>query len=537
MYTLGQLKTAIRQTIWPEGEADNLVAAHDKFFVDALLDIQTWVKCQQQDHTDIIPQCATLYNCGLTVFDAPRGAIFKLSVIDGADYCSEITYHQVDACYIRSYLTRSSRRGCCLSIPLFFGFPASGHAAYPVPTDAGLPAGLPLLPLGYHYPQTSTDRPHGRSRHGVWAIERGKIYVAPWIQSAETILLKWDGIKRTWTDADPVDPDPQLASAIEEYVRWQHAGKYDRDSDEAARAAGAYNLARQTLIYNCREETRKRGCETSLARGSSVGTGTLYYNEEQSAGASCPAGQTGAPVSVTIPAGTVGSTISISDANEKAQQQAQVQAQAQLVCSPTPTTYWNAAQTQTASCDVEEGAPTPVGTPVTVTIPANTYSSTVSQSAADALAQSAALAQARAQRSCTYGNAAQTAECPNNPSVTATVPPNTFQSTISQADADALAMAEAQNRVNADPSCLGSAIFWNTVQNIVVPITACIIYGSSTSTPTVGVTVPAHLFSGATQSAANTAARNAGQVLASSIAQSRGQQHLCQSYTTTYPGP
>ena len=85
MYTFGQLKTAIRQIIWPDGEADNLVAAHDKFFIDALMDLQTWVKCLEQDHTDIIPQCATLYNCGLTVLDAPRGAILKLSVIDKID--------------------------------------------------------------------------------------------------------------------------------------------------------------------------------------------------------------------------------------------------------------------------------------------------------------------------------------------------------------------------------------------------------------------------------------------------------------------
>ena len=85
MYTFGQLKSDIRKRVFPAGEASNLVASHDKMFIDAMMDLQTWVKCLQYDHTDLVPQCATLYNCGLTVFDAPRGSILKVSVVDRID--------------------------------------------------------------------------------------------------------------------------------------------------------------------------------------------------------------------------------------------------------------------------------------------------------------------------------------------------------------------------------------------------------------------------------------------------------------------
>ena len=85
--TFGQFKSAIRGRIWPPGSAepDNLVASHDKDFIDSLVDLQTWVPCLQQDNTDLYPQCSTTYNCGLTVLPAPRGIIKKLSVIDKID--------------------------------------------------------------------------------------------------------------------------------------------------------------------------------------------------------------------------------------------------------------------------------------------------------------------------------------------------------------------------------------------------------------------------------------------------------------------
>lgn len=82
--TFGQLKARIRATLWPQGEAANLVPAHDQSFLDALIDIQTWVPCEQQDNTSLFPQCATFYNCGLTTFDAPQGIIRKVSVMDKA---------------------------------------------------------------------------------------------------------------------------------------------------------------------------------------------------------------------------------------------------------------------------------------------------------------------------------------------------------------------------------------------------------------------------------------------------------------------
>jgi hypothetical protein len=91
--TFGEFKQLIRANLWPAGEAPQLVAPHNKAFVDAMIDIQTVVECAQSDNTNLYPQCATFYNCGTTIFDAPRGAIKSVAVIDkvGASNSGTVT--------------------------------------------------------------------------------------------------------------------------------------------------------------------------------------------------------------------------------------------------------------------------------------------------------------------------------------------------------------------------------------------------------------------------------------------------------------
>ena len=561
--TFAQLKSAVRAIIFPSGEASSLIAAHDKAFIDALIDLQTWVSCLQTDNTSIFPQCSTLYNCGITVFDAPRGRIKKISVIGsekapspsgdivltgsfspqitdpttapvslgavssanlyvletlclgsacktkevpgyfnitinystptgpgilvkrvtlndcntvqtdqinvasgsaiyiqiapvnvpsrnvlgsgGAQltvnvrqyvasdvltptpaFCEEISYKQIEPDYVQKYWNHARQRRFCPSIPFFFGLNPEGsglHRYPPVPTDATVPAGLAILPLGYSYPQADTDK-HHRARVGLWALERQKIYIVPWLNSDESVIVKWDGIKRSWAPADPIDDDPLLIEAVTQYVRKDHFTFWERDPQMAQEATAAYGEARQKLIHECREETRIRGNEPSFAR-SSAGSLTLFYNNQQTATASCPSGQTGSQAFVTIAAGTVASSLSQADADAQALAQAQQQAQAQLNCQQPQQTYTNTPQTYTATCV------TGTGTPVTVTIPAGQFSSVVSQAVADGLAMAAAQTQAQTQLSCAYTNTAQTytAVCPNQ--ATAGVPTMTSNTTPS----------------------------------------------------------------------------------------------------------
>lgn len=383
------------------------------------------------------------------------------------------------------------------------------------PDDLGLET-APPLPLGHHYAQTSTDRAHGRAKYGWFAINGGQIVLVPWIQNTETVLLYWDGIKRDWTDLDPIDPDPLFKRTIEAYVRWQHEMKHGHDPKIQADAESAYNAGVAQLMYLCRQENElmdSRAMGFDDARGSSQVIKT-YVNEAQQATANCQSPQTGTPITVSIPAGTVSSLISVDDANAKARSQALQQAGAQLNCTTPAIVYENTAQHYTADCGLAQG------NPVSVTVPAGTFTSSVSQADADAQALASATASANAALSCTFLNAEQTymASCQDSSHpTTVTVAAGAFTSTISQSDADALAMASAQSQVNATLASLCSAttLYHNTQQ--VVPVS---YYCNFTRTTLTGnITVAANTFT-------STASQSAANLLAQQYAQTVGRAQL-----------
>lgn len=558
-YTFAQLKADLRLNLFPTGEADNLVGPHNQMFVEAMVDIQRADKCLQINNVEVIAQCDTLFQAGHTIIDKPSGRCKKLYVIDKInqttgledasqplDWSSDIIYRQCRYEDLKRFISNAIAGSATLNgflqwftaafglntlLP-FVPFPQFWFSkwAYPPPSDAGL-GQAPPLPLGYHYAQQSTDAPGQRSQFGMWAVKGGQIFIAPWIQSTETIVLEWDGIKSSWQDTDLVHSGPTFKLAVENYVRWQHEAKYGRDSKLLADASQAYAGTISQLIYDCRQSNLIRDendPQNMVARGSGFDQVT-YSNTPQSATANCPTGQNGTPVTVTIPAGQVVSTLSVQDANNKAQSLALQQAGAQLLCTANPAgtggggtgstpTYQNNPQTYTAHCISGQGA---VQT-ATVTISAGQYQSTVSQADADAQALTAATSQATAQLQCVYLNAKQTATgaCPNNASVTTTqtIQAGQYQSSVSQAAADAAALQAAQNLVAiwVSQNCGGGGggnapLVYNTAQTATVTFQCKInVNPGNPGSPvyiyepiTVTVTVAANIVAAATQAFAN----------------------------------
>lgn len=296
-YTFGDLKDELRPLLWPQGEAENLVIPHNKFFEEAMVEIQRWVPCQQYNNTQIYRACSRFYQCGLTVMQAPSGGdplrsignkIISVSVIDKInpttrqedatspdDWCSKIQYTQVDFCKLEKYSQHVKTCYTCGGGPLafadfsgIFGFPymMCGKGNFPVPDDQEYLAN-PALPMGFHYqPQTSTNSRYGRAQMGVWALHRGRLYLAPWLQGTEIVIVEWDGLKNIWDDIDFVENNITLKRAVRYYVAWNHARDYDQDNDAAARAQDNWNEALKDLMRDCREETRVQGCEPSHAR-------------------------------------------------------------------------------------------------------------------------------------------------------------------------------------------------------------------------------------------------------------------------------
>jgi len=342
-------KTKLRRTIWVSpGESANLVAAHNIFFNEAMVEIAKWCLLNRQNNTSVIAACKTLVRCGLTVFDSPPtvdgpGVIRRVYSIANDDWCfpagtmvttargqvpieklttkdrvltrkgfrrilwSGMTSAKAIVRQVRledgnsflatpkhriwtnengwiplelltgahtllSLTTNSKKQSfaplrvqavtplrCVVPVydltvegesefftdgvlvhncdTVFYEAASfrdvqcwSNHfrCAFTNPENAGLPA----LQQGFKYAESSTDSPNGRARLGMWAVERNRVYVAPWIQSNEKVVLEWDGWKQDWQDDDIVDEviwGADIQAAIRTFVRWKHEDNFGCD--------------------------------------------------------------------------------------------------------------------------------------------------------------------------------------------------------------------------------------------------------------------------------------------------------------------
>lgn len=218
MATYKEFTDRIRRRIWVSpGEPRNLVPAHTEMFKQAMIDLGKWVEILRVNNTSVFPACSSYVDCGKTIVDAPLGEIHRVYTIANSEWCDRVdlwhvSYRELD-CHARNLINQC------------------------VAWEAPLNVGMPALQQGIKFAQPSTDSPYGRARTGDWAIWRNRLYVFPWLQSNEDLVVEWDGWKKDWGDADLVDTDfwtPDVEAAIESFVRWQTELKFG----DPARAKG-----------------------------------------------------------------------------------------------------------------------------------------------------------------------------------------------------------------------------------------------------------------------------------------------------------
>ena len=238
MLTFLQLKTGIRNDIWPSGEPENLVVGHDNAFQEAAAEIAKWVKCEQTKNANVVQFCQTNYKGGMTVLAAPVGRIYRIFTVANQNFDDPVFYRQTEWPEPESWAR---------NLYLFPG---------PLVTDSR------PLPLGFGYANAVNDSAYGRARTGIWAIHNGNIYIAPWIQSNELVVIEWDGIKENWADADLVNPAIKYRQAIKLYVQYAH----ERDYGTEARAdkfknrqhSGWFDEVLEDLMDECKKQTELR---------------------------------------------------------------------------------------------------------------------------------------------------------------------------------------------------------------------------------------------------------------------------------------
>lgn len=239
--TARQLMTAIRGELYPSGEQENLVAAHDQLFQEAFAEIAKWVPCEQTDNVNTTDFCATNFLRGMSVIAQPDGIVRRVYAVANHDYEDPIFYKEVDFEYLRQW------------------------AVTLVGSVGLLPANPTTYPLGFAEANSQYDCACGRARVAFFAKSKGNIYTAPWLQSMETLVVEWDGIKTNWADADAVTQTLDYKRAIKQYFQYAH----ERDYGNPQRAAMFYNPnttphsgifaeSRAALMWQCDQKRKMR---------------------------------------------------------------------------------------------------------------------------------------------------------------------------------------------------------------------------------------------------------------------------------------
>lgn len=234
----------LRREIWPfAGEAKNLREAHNAHFKEAMIDLGKWVPCLHTNNTSVFPACGTYVQCAITVLPCPVGLIRRVYTIANAEWCDRVF------AVSRRYqdILEWSRELMQL-------------------TDWVSPeqvAGMPLQ-KGFRFASSSTDGTWGRSRTLIYAIDRKRLYLAPWIQSNESVVVEWDGYKTDWLEVDLLDTDwwtPDIESAVKQFVRMCHERDFGGDTERYMQAKLEYASALADAMHWCREKTKQIASE------------------------------------------------------------------------------------------------------------------------------------------------------------------------------------------------------------------------------------------------------------------------------------
>lgn len=228
-----------KEELWKfPGEAKSLVPAHDKFFLEAMIELQRWVPCLQVNHTSVYPACSTYVQCGLTVVEAPSGVIKRVYTVANQEFCDPVYASG------RAHKEILQWQKCLMS-------------RFTSPENVGMPA----LQQGFKFAEASTDSTAGRARTGIWSINRHRLYLAPWLQSNEMLVIEWDGAKKQWLDTDVLDSElwgPDTAAVVKLFVQKSHERDFGCDRQKLRDLEIDFASKLGDLKYWCNERTRNQ---------------------------------------------------------------------------------------------------------------------------------------------------------------------------------------------------------------------------------------------------------------------------------------
>ena len=250
-----QLKSTVLAAAFPLGVPENLTASLEGYVQSALIEIQRFIRCYRYRHDNVYAACQTYWHCGASVISAPAGRILRAYTVENEGFCNPVVYNPVSIGEFRRYQARWQANW--------------QNSGYEAPNSS---AGLPL---GFDVPNATSDAVSGRAQAGVYALDptSRRLYVGPWLQTTESLVVEWQGIKRTWADGDLVPSDPDFIRLCRLFVELEYGRKWGcNDLDVRERS---YREAYADISVTCEAETRLHG-EPATAEEASAARWNIY---------------------------------------------------------------------------------------------------------------------------------------------------------------------------------------------------------------------------------------------------------------------
>lgn len=247
--TFLELFNDVASRVWPEGRSARLATLHKGWLRDALIELQRHVKCLQASHLHYVTLQATYFSCGSSVFEVPNGAVIKeFWTEDNLTRCKKIHANPLDKDSYQCLVEGPTNCACSIPDP---------YQKYLVGDDY---YDYPELPLGLKYVDSAVDS-ETRACARSFSMFDGFIWTYPALTSLETGVLRWEGLKKTWADSDPLpwnddmgNLDNDIIQACVYFFERNKAHKESCDSSAYAEWDARYRALLRDMIIDCKRQ-------------------------------------------------------------------------------------------------------------------------------------------------------------------------------------------------------------------------------------------------------------------------------------------
>lgn len=246
-------KERVKEIVFPEGEAENLVSTHNSYIVEALINLQTNIPCLRENNVDVYTKEDVREQCNADFVTGPRGVIQAVyAFLPGSD-CARYFYDARNQAFVDCWMAKQSCVTCNDQTdddePSITRSPEC-HTEMAGDTACASP-----------YEEADEDDSTFQGSKRYYAIgPNQKLILAPRFPCGYKVVVHWEGVKRSYDESDVLPDDMDLITTVAKFVEGQKALRLDKDRELYERlmhpVVGEFTVAKAAMVVRCNRERR-----------------------------------------------------------------------------------------------------------------------------------------------------------------------------------------------------------------------------------------------------------------------------------------